>query len=76
MLKFTKMQGLGNDFVVVDAVRQSVDLNPEQVRRLADRHFGIGCDQVLLVVAPPDDSVDFGYRIFNADGSEVAQCGS
>ncbi|MBM3203928.1 diaminopimelate epimerase [Candidatus Woesearchaeota archaeon] len=76
MLKFTKMQGLGNDFVVVDAVRQLVDLNPEQVRRLADRHFGIGCDQVLLVVAPPDDSVDFGYRIFNADGSEVAQCGN
>ncbi len=76
MLKFTKMQGLGNDFVVVDAVRQSVDLTPERVRQLSDRHFGIGCDQILLVVAPPDDSVDFGYRIFNADGSEVAQCGN
>ncbi len=75
-LKFTKMHGLGNDFVVIDGVSQSVSLNREQIRRLADRHFGIGCDQVLLVEPSPDDTVDFGYRIFNADGSEVAQCGN
>ncbi len=75
-LKFTKMQGLGNDFVVIDAIRQSVNLTPGQVRQLADRHYGIGCDQILLVEPAPDASVDFRYRIFNADGSEVAQCGN
>jgi diaminopimelate epimerase len=76
MLKFTKMHGLGNDFVVIDAVRQSVELTAETVRRLADRHFGIGCDQLLLVEEPANAEADFRYRIFNADGSEVMQCGN
>ncbi len=75
-LKFSKMQGLGNDFVVIDAIRQSVDLMPEQVRRIADRHFGVGCDQLLLVEKPGTPEADFRYRIFNADGSEVEQCGN
>ncbi|MBI1904681.1 MAG: diaminopimelate epimerase [Rhodocyclales bacterium] len=75
-LRFTKMHGLGNDFVVIDAVRQSVSLTTEQVRALADRHFGIGCDQLLLVEAPTRADVDFRYRIFNADGAEVEQCGN
>ncbi len=76
MLKFVKMQGLGNDFVVIDAIRQTVELTADTLRRLADRHFGVGCDQILLVEKPDDDSADFRYRIFNADGSEVAQCGN
>jgi len=75
-LKFTKMQGLGNDFVVLDGIRQHVDLGPAQIARLADRHFGIGCDQVLLVERPSNSDVDFRYRIFNADGGEVEQCGN
>jgi diaminopimelate epimerase len=75
-LRFTKMHGLGNDFVVIDAVRQSVSLTTDQVRALADRHFGIGCDQLLLVEAPTRADVDFRYRIFNADGAEVEQCGN
>ena len=75
-LKFTKMQGLGNDFVVFDAVRQSVELNPERVRRIADRRFGIGCDQILLVEPPRGPDTQFHYRIFNADGGEVEQCGN
>ena len=75
-LKFTKMHGLGNDFVVIDAVRQAVRLRHEQVRFLADRHFGIGCDQVLVVEKPLSPDADFRYRIFNADGGEVAQCGN
>ncbi|MCD6707288.1 MAG: diaminopimelate epimerase [Thiobacillus sp.] len=75
-LRFTKMHGLGNDFVVFDGIRQSVALTPEQCRRIADRHFGIGCDQILLVEAPTRDDVDFRYRIFNADGGEVEQCGN
>ncbi len=75
-IAFTKMHGLGNDFVVIDAVNQAVTLTPEQVRFLADRHFGVGCDQVLLVEPPPGPEVDFGYRIFNADGGEVEQCGN
>ena len=74
-LRFTKMQGLGNDFVVLDGIRQRVDLSPAQVRLLADRRFGVGCDQVLLVEAPRGDA-DFRYRIFNADGGEVEQCGN
>jgi diaminopimelate epimerase len=74
-LKFTKMQGLGNDFVVLDGIRQRVMLSPAQVRLLADRRFGVGCDQVLLVEAPTGDA-DFRYRIFNADGGEVEQCGN
>ena len=68
------MHGLGNDFVVIDAIHQSVALTPQQIRFIADRHFGIGCDQLLLVEAA--DGVDFRYRIFNSDGGEVEQCGN
>ena len=75
-LAFTKMHGLGNDFVVIDAVRQKVALDADRVRFLADRRFGIGCDQVLLVEPPRAAGSDFGYRIFNADGGEVEQCGN
>ena len=75
-LPFTKMQGLGNDFVVVDATREPFDLDAAGVRRLADRHFGVGCDQVLVVERPTRTDVDFRYRIFNADGGEVEQCGN
>jgi len=75
-LKFSKMHGLGNDFVVLDGVRQSISLTPEQLRYLADRNFGVGCDQILLVEKPGQPGVDFRYRIFNADGSEVEQCGN
>lgn len=75
-LKFTKMQGLGNDFVVFDGVRQSVQLHPQQIRQIADRHFGVGCDQLLLVEKPTVPDADFRYRIFNADGGEVEQCGN
>ena len=75
-IRFTKMQGLGNDFVVFDGINQTVDLTPEQCRRIADRHFGVGCDQILLVERSNRDDVDFRYRIFNADGGEVEQCGN
>lgn len=75
-LKFSKMQGLGNDFVVIDACTQNVALTPSQIRRIADRHFGIGCDQLLLVEQPDNPGADFRYRIFNADGNEVEQCGN
>ncbi len=75
-LAFTKMQGLGNDFVVIDGINQTVALDPDRIRRLADRHFGIGCDQVLLVEASDRPEADFRYRIFNADGGEVEQCGN
>jgi len=75
-LKFTKMHGLGNDFVVIDAIHQSVSLTPDQARFLADRHFGVGCDQVLLVESARSKGMDFSYRIFNADGAEVEQCGN
>ena len=75
-LRFTKMHGLGNDFMVIDAVRQSVSLSPEQVRQWGDRHFGIGFDQLLLVESTDTPGVDFRYRIFNADGGEVSQCGN
>ncbi len=75
-LRFTKMHGLGNDFVVFDGISQTVVLTPEQCRRIADRHFGVGCDQILLVEKPTRDDVDFRYRIFNADGGEVGQCGN
>lgn len=74
-IKFTKMQGLGNDFVVIDAFSTKIELNSQQSRLLADRHFGIGCDQILLVEKPSGDA-DFRYRIFNADGGEVEQCGN
>ncbi len=75
-LKFTKMHGAGNDFVVIDGVRQDVYLKPEQLRLLADRHFGIGCDQILLVKKSNNEEADFRYLIFNADGGEVEQCGN
>jgi len=75
-IRFTKMQGQGNDFVVIDGVRQLVALTPEQVRRIADRHFGIGCDQLLVVERPASPENDFRYRIWNADGGEVEQCGN
>ena len=75
-LKFSKRHGLGNDFVVLDGIRQQISLTPEQLRYLADRHFGVGCDQILLVESPSQAGVDFRYRIFNADGSEVEQCGN
>ena len=75
-LRFTKMHGLGNDFVVFDAINQTVTLEAGQVRRIAERRFGVGCDQVLLVEAGDTPGVDFRYRIFNADGSEVEQCGN
>lgn len=75
-LKFSKMHGLGNDFVVLDGVRQQVSLTPEQLRYLGDRHFGVGCDQILLVEKAQQAGVDFRYRIFNADGGEVEQCGN
>lgn len=76
LLEFTKMHGLGNDFVVIDAINQSVTLDAETVRTLSDRHRGIGCDQVLLIETAHNTDSDFFYRIFNADGSEVAQCGN
>jgi len=76
IINFTKMHGLGNDFVVIDTINQPISLNREQIRHIADRHFGIGCDQLLLVEAAQDNSVLFTYRIFNADGNEVEQCGN
>jgi diaminopimelate epimerase len=75
-LRFTKMHGLGNDFVVIDGIDQAVALDPARIRRLADRHLGVGCDQVLLVEASDRPDADFRYRIFNADGGEVEQCGN
>ena len=75
-LKFTKMHGLGNDFVVIDGVRQQIALSPEQLRYLGNRHFGVGCDQILLVEKASRPGVDFSYRIFNSDGGEVEQCGN
>jgi diaminopimelate epimerase len=75
-LKFTKMHGAGNDFIVIDAINQQVDLGPEQWRRLADRRYGIGADQILVVGPPTAPGVDFSYRIFNNDGGEVEQCGN
>ena len=75
-LRFTKMQGLGNDFVVLDGIRQLVDLTPDQRRRLADRRLGVGCDQILVVLRTTRPDADFRYRIYNADGGEVEQCGN
>ncbi|MDT8371101.1 MAG: diaminopimelate epimerase [Gammaproteobacteria bacterium] len=76
MLKFSKMHGLGNDFVVIDAINQSVTLTAPQIRFLSDRRRGVGCDQLLLVETSSVSGCDFKYRIFNADGGEVAQCGN
>ena len=75
-LKFTKMHGAGNDFVVIDAIGQRINFTPEQWKRLADRRFGVGADQMLVVERPQSDGVDFRYRIYNADGGEVEQCGN
>ena len=75
-LKFTKMHGAGNDFVVIDLISQRCKLRRRDIRRLADRHFGVGCDQVLVVEPPSSPDVDFRYRIYNADGEEEEQCGN
>src|SRR5216684_8967563 len=75
-LKFTKMEGVGNDFVVIDGVSRDIKITPQLAKRLADRHFGVGCDQVLLVEKPQLNGADFRYRIWNADGGEVEQCGN
>lgn len=75
-ISFSKMHGLGNDFVVIDAINQLINLQAEQIRFMSDRHFGIGFDQLLLVEKAANENADFKYRIFNSDGSEVAQCGN
>ena len=75
-LRFTKMQGAGNDFVVIDATRSLLALSAAQARHLGDRRFGVGADQILIVDAPPTPAVDFGYRIFNSSGEEVEHCGN
>ena len=75
-IEFTKMEGIGNDFVVINAIDQQIDMTPELAQRLADRRYGIGCDQILLVEKPTSDEAAFRYRIINADGSEVGQCGN
>ena len=75
-LTFTKMHGLGNDFMVIDCRQQPFSLSPEQIRTLADRHFGIGFDQLLVIVPAENAEADIGYRIYNSDGGEVSQCGN
>lgn len=75
-LKFTKMQGAGNDFVVIDSFTSPVLLNASQIKKIANRYFGVGCDQLLMVEKTSTPNVDFKYRIFNADGGEVEQCGN
>lgn len=76
ILRFTKMNGAGNDFVVIDGVRAAINLSETQIRKIADRHTGVGCDQVLIVEPPKRPDADFEYRIFNADGSRAGQCGN
>ena len=76
MIDFTKMHGAGNDFVVIDAVRKAVSLSPEQIQTIANRHTGVGCDQVLVIEPPKRGDADFEYKIFNADGSSAGQCGN
>ena len=76
LLHFTKMHGLGNDFMVIDLITQRARLRDEQIRKLADRRFGIGFDQLLVVEPPRSPDMDFRYRIVNADGSEVENCGN
>ncbi len=76
LLRFTKMHGLGNDFVLLDLISQNITIGPEQIRALADRRLGVGFDQLLIAEPPDDPEVDFKYRIFNADGSEAEQCGN
>ena len=75
-MKFTKMEGAGNDFVILDCTKEAFSLSPEKIRRLSDRHFGVGADQVLVVEKATQPGLDFRYRIFNADGGEVEQCGN
>ncbi len=75
-LEFTKMEGAGNDFVVLDFTGRPFELKPQEIQKLAHRHFGIGCDQLHVVERPSQRGVDFRYRIFNADGGEVEQCGN
>ena len=75
-LPFTKMEGAGNDFVVFDCTNSAFTLTSQQIKKLSDRHFGIGCDQVLVVERPRAEGADFRYRIFNSDGGEVEQCGN
>ncbi|MCS5712708.1 diaminopimelate epimerase [Candidatus Berkiella aquae] len=75
-MRFTKMHGLGNDFVILDNISQGIKVDSSLIRKIADRHFGIGCDQVLMVEPPNSPELDFNYRIFNADGKEVSQCGN
>lgn len=75
-LRFTKMQGIGNDFVMLDGVSQKLTISHAKIKKLADRHFGVGCDQVLIVEPPTRPDADFRYRIFNADGAEVENCGN
>ena len=75
-LKFTKMQGAGNDFVVLDGFSRTLDISPQRARRIADRHFGVGCDQILVVERSQRSDADFRYRIWNSDGGEVEQCGN
>ena len=76
LLRFSKMHGLGNDFVVLDLITQRFNLQPQHIRQLADRNFGIGCDQLLVVEIPTQPDVDFRYRIYNGDGNEVERCGN
>ncbi|WP_210398268.1 diaminopimelate epimerase [Motiliproteus sediminis] len=76
LIRFTKMHGLGNDFMVIDLITQRARIDQKLVRRLSDRHFGVGFDQLLIVETPTDPEMDFRYRIFNADGSEVENCGN
>lgn len=76
IVNFTKMHGLGNDFVVIDLITQGTRLNKSQLKRIADRKFGIGCDQIILITPPNKPDLDFFYRIYNADGEEVEQCGN
>ncbi len=76
LIKFTKMHGLGNDFVMIDRIRQNIEITPTLIRSISDRKFGIGCDQVLVIEAPTNPNADFLYKIFNADGSEAEQCGN
>lgn len=76
LIKFTKMHGLGNDFVVIDGISQAVTITPKIAKKLGDRNFGIGCDQILIVESPSRPDVDFRYRIFNNNGQEVEQCGN
>lgn len=75
-LKFTKMNGIGNDFVVIDTINQHINITKNMVKRIADRHRGVGCDQLLIIEPPKEGHVDFNYRIFNRDGLEASQCGN